>query len=399
MTELKEKSTSLSDQIKKLDSEIKNISKQLLTTGAEKSSLNNELAKIETTRKKLLTELALTGKKIEQTNLNLAQLQSDIGVKEQHINKNKTSIAEAVRNIRQKETNNLLEIFLSGSNLSDFIVQAENLGALQASLDEQVQSLKQNKDILQDKKVAKESEKKTLAGLKDQLSGQKQVTEEIKKEKNQLLTVTKNKESNYQQMLNDRIQRKKEVEAEISKIEQQIKIILDPSLLPKTGSSALAWPLDKIIITQYFGNTTFAAAHAAVYNGKGHNGVDFGVPVGTSVKAASGGKILGTGNTDLVCPGASFGKWVFVQHTNGLSTLYGHLSVIKAVEGASVEAGDIIGYSGNTGYSTGPHLHFTVYASQGVKVTTMQSKACGGIYRLPIASLNSYLNPIDYLPK
>lgn len=397
--QLKQKSSTLSEQIKKLDDEIKSISKQLLTTGAEKKTLNSELAKIEATRKKLLAELSLTNKKIEQANLNLVRLQGDIGVKLQDINQNKISIAEALRNLNQKENLGLLEIILSGEMLSDFIIEIQNLDKIRSGLDNQIAILEQNKQVLETKKVAQESEKKILTGLKDQLAGQKQVTEEIKKEKNQLLTATQNKEANYQKLLADRLKRKKEVEAEIANVEQQIKIAIDPSLLPKTGTGILQWPTEKIIITQYFGNTAFASTHAILYGGKGHNGIDLGVPTGSNIMSASDGKVIGTGDTDKVCPGASYGKWILVEHTNGLSTLYAHLSVIRVSEGQNVSAGQPIAFSGNTGYSTGPHLHFTVYASQGVKVSSMQSKACGGMYRLPIASYNSYLNPLAYLPK
>jgi len=396
--ELQQKSSSLSDQIKQLDQEIKTISSKLITTGAEKKTLNNELAKIETTRKKLLAELALTSKKIEQASQNIVALQSDIVVKVRDIDQNKVSIAEAVRNLRQKETNNLLEVLLGSTLLSDFITQAENLDKLQASLDEQVQALKQNKEVLEVKKTAKETEKKTLSGLKDQLSGQKLVVEETKKEKNDLLAVTKNKESNYQKLLADNLQRKKEVEAEIADVERQIKIAIDPSLLPKIGTNILQWPVTKVIITQYFGNTDFAVKHAVLYGGKGHNGIDMGVPTGSTIMSASEGKVVGTGDTDKVCPRASYGKWILIEHTNGLSTLYGHLSVIRVVEGQTVYAGQPIAFSGNTGYSTGPHLHFTVYASQGVQVTSLKSKSCGGTYRMPVASYNSYLNPLAYLP-
>jgi murein DD-endopeptidase MepM/ murein hydrolase activator NlpD len=259
-------------------------------------------------------------------------------------------------------------------------------------------SLKQNKEVLEVKKTAKETEKKTLTGLKDQLAGQKQVTEEIKKEKNQLLTVTQNKESNYQKMLADSLQRKKAVEAEMADVEQQIKIAIDPSSLPKVGSGVLLWPLTKVIITQYFGNTSFASTHTILYGGKGHNGIDLGIPIGTTVMSAAEGRVIGTGDTDKTCPRASYGKWVLIEHPNGLSTLYGHLSVIRVEEGQTVYANQPIGFSGNTGYSTGPHLHFTVYASQGVKVSSLQSKACGGVYRIPVASYNSYLNPLAYLP-
>ena len=175
-----------------------------------------------------------------------------------------------------------------------------------------------------------------------------------------------------------------------------MKLAIDPKSIPPAGSGILAWPRDKIIETQYLGNTEFAMKTNA-YNGKGHNGVDFQASPGTRVKAALDGIVMGTGDTDKVCKGASFGRWVLVRHNNGLSTLYAHLSLIKAYEGQKVMTGDVIGYSGNTGYSTGPHLHFTVYATQGVQIMDRQSAVCGGIYHMPIADLRAYLNPMLYL--
>ena len=81
--------------------------------------------------------------------------------------------------------------------------------------------------------------------------------------------------------------------------------------------------------------------------------------------------IVGTGNTDEPRGCYSYGKWILIKHENGLSTLYAHLSLIKVNAGETVNTGDIIGYSGNTGYSTGPHLHLTVYATQGVKIVRL----------------------------
>ncbi|MBP6908661.1 MAG: M23 family metallopeptidase, partial [Candidatus Pacebacteria bacterium] len=111
------------------------------------------------------------------------------------------------------------------------------------------------------------------------------------------------------------------------------------------------------------------------------------------------GTVLGTGDTDIACKGASFGKWVFIKYDNGLSSTYGHLSVISAKNGDRVEAGDVVGLSGNTGSSTGPHLHVAVYASEGVNVATVPSKSCGGkVFTQPIAALSAYLDPALYLP-
>lgn len=90
----------------------------------------------------------------------------------------------------------------------------------------------------------------------------------------------------------------------------------------------------------------------------GNNGVDIGVPVGTSVYASAGGTV------SLVRGGDSwnggYGNYIVVKHTNGVQTLYAHLSNISVNKGENVNKGDIIGRSGNTGRSTGPHLHFEV---------------------------------------
>jgi murein DD-endopeptidase MepM/ murein hydrolase activator NlpD len=396
--ELRDRSADLTEEIRKLDKEIANLNGQLRTTKTQKSTLTSELAKIETARKKLLSELSKTEKQISIAGSNILLLSSEISVKQRDINQNISSMSEALRNMRALESDSLLELALAGGSLSDLIARTESLDRFQTNLEKNVLSLKTNKATLENKRNLTEAEKKSLTDLKSQLADQKQIVEQTKKEKDELLTATKNKESTYQKMIAERIKKKEQLDSEIANIERDIKIAIDPSLLPKTKGGALGYPLEKTIITQYFGNTQFAAAHMAVYNGKGHNGVDFGTPIGTPVMAAESGTIIGTGDTDKACPGASYGKWMLIEHQNGLSSLYGHLSVIKLGEGETVHRGQTIAYSGNTGYSTGPHLHFTVYASQGVKVSSLQSKVKGcGVYRMPVASYNSYLNPLTYL--
>ena len=112
------------------------------------------------------------------------------------------------------------------------------------------------------------------------------------------------------------------------------------------------------------------------------------------------GTVIGTGDTDIYCKGASFGKWVFIKYDNGLSSTFGHLSVISSTAGQKVKTGDVVGLSGNTGHSTGPHLHVTVYASQGSDVKTVPSLSCNGkTFIMPIAPVNAYLDPMLYLPK
>jgi len=86
-----------------------------------------------------------------------------------------------------------------------------------------------------------------------------------------------------------------------------------------------------------------------------HNGIDIRGSHGTPVRAAMAGRVSAVGFDRIL------GNYVIINHNSGYRTLYGHLSVIRVRTGASVAAGARIGDVGNTGQSTGPHLHFTVY--------------------------------------
>ncbi len=175
-----------------------------------------------------------------------------------------------------------------------------------------------------------------------------------------------------------------------------MNIAIDKSKIAAAGNSVLVWPLDHFTITQLFGKTIDAQR---LYSNGTHNGIDFGISVGTPLKASLSGTVQATGNTDLQSGCYSYGKWVLIKHGNGLSTLYGHMSLIKVVQGQTVTAGEVIGYSGQTGYATGPHLHFTLYASQGVEVRQYTSSmGCKQMY-IPIADPKAYLDPMQYLPQ
>ncbi|MEI6494535.1 MAG: peptidoglycan DD-metalloendopeptidase family protein [bacterium] len=395
---LQAKITAREADIKKLDAEIAKLNSQISSTKQVSKSLKDEISRLETTRKKLSNDIAVTQNQVAKASLNIQKLSYEITDKNKSITNNKTAIAEAARLTNQFEQHNLIEIMFSQENLSDLWLQVDKLALLSGSLDKFIANLRGDKVVLETKKTEKEIEKSSLANFQSQLADQKKITEQNQQEKDKLLAATKSKEADYQALLADRLAKKKAVSAEIDNIEAQIKFTLNPKTIPQTGSKSLVWPLDKHTITQYFGNTAFASTHAAVYNGKGHNGIDLGASQGTPVKSAQSGTIEGTGDTDNTCQGASYGKWILIKHDNGLTTLYGHLSLIKVKQGQRVDPGQTVAYSGNTGYSTGPHLHFAVFASEGVKVDKLKSKVAGcGTYTLPIGAYSSYLNPLSYL--
>jgi len=87
----------------------------------------------------------------------------------------------------------------------------------------------------------------------------------------------------------------------------------------------------------------------------GHRAIDVGAPTGSALQAADGGFVSFAGWTDV-----GYGNLVVLDHANGFVTYYGHMNKIYVFEGQAVERGQVLGTVGNTGYSTGPHLHFEV---------------------------------------
>ncbi len=92
-------------------------------------------------------------------------------------------------------------------------------------------------------------------------------------------------------------------------------------------------------------------------HGPGHRGVDIGAPIGTSIYAAASGQVIAA----KMGWNGGYGNMVIVQHNNGTKTLYAHMTKLGTSTGASVSQGQVIGYVGSTGKSTGPHLHFEVF--------------------------------------
>ena len=120
---------------------------------------------------------------------------------------------------------------------------------------------------------------------------------------------------------------------------------------PMTRLIAFVAPLRGYAINSAFGLRRLASEAVA----RQHKGVDMAAPTGTSVFVACEGEVLRTGyDAD------GYGRFIEVQHPNGMTTLYAHLSRVDVAKGDRVAAEERIGLVGSTGHSTGPHLHFEV---------------------------------------
>ncbi|HWE24853.1 MAG TPA: M23 family metallopeptidase, partial [Myxococcales bacterium] len=134
------------------------------------------------------------------------------------------------------------------------------------------------------------------------------------------------------------------------------RVALAATTLTLATAYALAWPLpESAQVSSPFG----VRAHPLLRKRRLHTGIDFGIPSGTAVRAAGDG-IVRRASDDAVS-----GKLLLLDHGSGVSTLYCHNELLLVSVGDRVSAGQVIARSGNTGLSTGPHLHYQVDLPQG----------------------------------
>jgi len=118
-------------------------------------------------------------------------------------------------------------------------------------------------------------------------------------------------------------------------------------VLSKGVSTEFIWPLEGEVVSQFGWRV-----HPVLGNRHHHDGIDIDVPEGTTVHAAAGGEVFFYGEQ----PG--YGNLLIIEHANGFYSFYGHLSDSFVFAGQYVEMGQAVARSGNTGISSGPHLHF-----------------------------------------
>lgn len=399
---LKNEITERSSRLIEIEKEIASFKLDLQKVGAEKNTLQKAINQLELERKKVNADISYTQNKIGATDLTLNKLNIEIKSTEETISDSESAIGETLRVLYIIDNDTLIEALLRHPNLSEFWKRIDELDEIRSVMTDHVKSLVSQKKLLEEKHGETVEQRGELVSLKKQYSDQNSVLSNNKSEKDKLLKTTKSEEIAYQKQLKEREAARELILKELRDFESKLQFILDPNTVPPKGTPVFNWPLENIVITQLFGGTEFAKQNASVYGGRPyHPGIDLGAPRGTQIFAPLSGTVRATGDTDLVAGCYSWGKWTLIDHANGLSTLYAHQSVQSVTAGQSVKTGDIIGYVGNTGYSTGPHLHFTVYAKAGVSVRKFNEiktvTSCGAA-TTPVAATDAYIDPLDYLP-
>lgn len=376
-------------EMEDLSNQIKSVQSQLETTQDTKQTLQREVTQINNNVKQLDIGIKLSKTAVEKLNYEIQDTQYTISESEQRIAEHKQSINAMLRQIQEKDDTGPIMSILNGKSLTDAVAEVQALIEFQDKFAQDIQELQGYKTELDGhlKTVATQKTQKEIEA--ENYKNKKIILDETKQYQQQLLAQTKNKEKNYQDSLAQLKKRQDEIDKEIAELEAAARKNINVSELPKVDTRPLMMPTQGTI-TQGYGATAFARTH---YASKWHNGIDIAAPIGTPIYAPADGRVVGVGNQDRYCYKGAYGKFIAITHYNGLTTLYGHLSLQVVSEGQEVTRGQLIGYMGTTGYSYGSHLHFTVYSTPTFKIAPAL-KTCG-----PKMPFGGDVNPFDYLEK
>ena len=270
-----------------------------------------------------------------------------------------------------------IEILLDSTSLYDFSMRSEAVKSFTRHDKQLIEKIKAYMHQTQEKRDELKKQKAELAEQKKELEAKQAELEVLEAENQKLIDELNIQSANAEaliaqneresqdylaqldQLIADRAEQAAREEEERRRAEEEAKKNQANSggseSVPSGGGSvdsgdlSFAWPLAGYgygSITQYYGG---------MYSGTPHKGLDIGVPYGTPIYASESGQVLSAEYH------WSWGNNVLIWHNGTYSTRYAHCSSLAVSAGEYVQKGQVIGYVGSTGQSSGPHLHFEVY--------------------------------------
>ncbi len=335
-----------------LDNELQDVQGQIDESRSTQASWQAIITDITEKLKAIQAELDEATRKLQaikkeqdQVNLQIKQLQEEIQKAEVQLRARQAILNKRVRVIYMHGQLSYIEVILGANSFSDFANRLELLKRIIRSDFNLIQEIQQRKAAIEAKKVEIEKEKARLDELASEAQKVQDEVKAKKAEQQRVLAHARTQQDAAKQMEADLIARSNEIRQIIQSRMQQNS----GSDQIVHGNGTFIWPCNGPI-TSPFGYRTHPIFGTTIY----HSGIDIGVDYNTPIHAADGGTVILAG----WCGG--YGNAVIIDHGNGLQTLYGHNTSVAVSEGQTVSQGQVIAYSGSTGYSTGPHCHFEV---------------------------------------
>ena len=335
-------------------SELNSIKEKQRAAEAEKSEVVSEINKYNTQIVSLNTEISNAQSEIDKKQAEIDELNGKIEEMQAKIDDRKSGMSKRLRTMYKNGSVGFIDIILDSRNFSELLSNLSMLQKIYKSDRSTLNSLE---------KISKElnNTKKELSAAQQAMASSQS---ELKNKKGELDKVSAQLEAKAAKIEENLAIFNQQAESLSSQIlaEQQAAAQSNQNTSGDSGYSGggggsvtngpvnLRWPVAKVI-TSPFGRRIGLEQYGIF-----HTGTDLGVPSGTPVRAAAAGRVMNLSGWYQ----QGYGWGVFIDHGNGVVTVYGHNSALTVSPGQYVQQGDVIALSGQTGWATGPHVHYEV---------------------------------------
>ena len=334
----------LSDEIADLSSQIDGYETQVAALRAEERDAE---IRLEAKQEELDTAQAEVDSAYKDLKILAARLKRSLEVLKQRL------VA-----IYQSGDTDIAELVLTSKDYGDLLQRSEYLQQIQDRDETIVGRVRSLRDEQQAIFVRLKKAKDTIEAARDEIAAEEQnlatARQAVESQQNKLMAARSERAAAVDQ-IDSHLGALEEIEADLqAKIQEQIAAASGLTTLPvgpmaAPSAAGLIWPVSGTL-SSGFGGRSSPGGVGTTY----HEGIDIAVPEGTPIRAAKGGTVISASYN------GGYGNYTCIDHGDALSTCYGHQSQLGVSTGQSVDQGQVIGYSGNTGASTGPHLHFEV---------------------------------------
>ena len=343
----------------------------VVSIGASIDELNEQKEQAQNEKDKVTEQKENAQDELEEINSQIAGIQNEIDTLESKlydlntsINQKQTEIEEKQKELEHKEDllkdrmvamyknggTSYLDILLGSSNYIDMFTKYNAVKTIAEKDTELINEVSSQKEVIENEKKSLEDTKKEVENTKKEKDAKSALLNASKVAKQDVVSKLSQEEQKLQKTIDD-------FEDAITKAQEEIRNSTNNAINNGGGyegsfKGVLEWPLSYSYnrITSIFGNRTAPTAGAS----SNHGAIDIGVSY-VPVYAPADGKVI------LASWVSGYGNYIMIDHGNGYYTAFGHLSQYKVSVGSVVKSGQQIAVSGNTGISTGPHLHYEVY--------------------------------------
>lgn len=338
------------------------LKKQQEATAAELKALKEDQAKqqeyvdaLQDQMNNLMSQIDNLNDQISSLDTQILEKQDEISEKQDSIDHDFNLLKERLHAMYMAGEATTLQILLGSEDVADFMEKTQFMQTITEHDTDLINGLKQEMEEIQDEKEQIEADKKQVAANKKELDAKSVELSAIVEENEAALAQLTANVTDVNSKNNELARQKAAVDDEIdawyrdyyAKNPQQSSSG-SGSGGSYTGTGSFIWPVPGYTkLTSYWGD------------GRNHKGIDIaGAGIyGKPIVAADSGKVIMAVHSGW---GGGYGLCVYLDHGNGYSTRYGHMSKVLVNTGDTVEKGQVIGYVGSTGDSSGPHLHFEI---------------------------------------